>query len=529
MQRVTWRSILLVAAESAFIVGSVSASVYIRFGEWPSDVTNHLILKALLIAGVCQACLYYGDLYDLRIVSDQRELFVRLLQSLGTASLILAGLYFWFPSLIVGRGVFVIAAAFVIALVAGWRIVFEWLANRIGPRERLLMVGTNDAAVSLARELHERPELGVQIVGFVDPDPARVGAPVFNPGVIGTLNDIPAIVRDHQVDRVVVSLANARGTLPMDQLLDMKLRAGVIFDHMASVYEEYTGKIAIENLRPSWLIFSEGFRKSRVQTAVKRSIDLSAASLGLCLAAPLLLATALAVKLTSRGPALYHQTRVGQQGREFTVHKFRSMRQDAEAVTGAVWATPRDDRVTPVGRFLRRTRLDELPQLWNVLRGEMSFVGPRPERPEFVKQLTEQIPFYGQRHVVKPGLTGWAQVRYTYGASVEDAMEKLQDLFYIKTTASPRRPLSSEDPARRATAAVERPARRNELRRSPTRASGIRKAADRADPLLRPAPRREARADRLGPGALHLRRERRRRDGEAPVRPLLHQEPLDRA
>jgi exopolysaccharide biosynthesis polyprenyl glycosylphosphotransferase len=200
------------------------------------------------------------------------------------------------------------------------------------------------------------------------------------------------------------------------------------------VYEEYTGKIAVENLRPSWLIFSEGFRKTRWVIAVKRAMDLSVASLGLLLASPLLLLVSLAIKLTSPGPVFYHQERVGEHGHVFTVHKFRSMRPDAEAATGAVWAKAGyDPRVTRIGRILRRTRVDELPQLWNVLVGNMSLVGPRPERPEFVSDLTKQIPFYGQRHVVKPGLTGWAQVRYTYGASVEDAMEKLQyDLFYIK-------------------------------------------------------------------------------------------------
>ena len=218
----------------------------------------------------------------------------------------------------------------------------------------------------------------------------------------------------------------------MDKLLEMKLE-GVTFDHLASVYEQYTGKIAIDNLRPSWLIFSEGFRKSRLQDGLKRAIDALSAVIGLILALPIMLLVAVAVKTTSRGPVFYHQSRVGQRGRVFVVHKFRSMREDAEKGTGAVWATKQDNRVTRVGRFLRLTRLDELPQLWNVLRGDMSLVGPRPERPEFVSSLTKEIPFYGQRHTIRPGLTGWAQVRYTYGASVEDALEKLQyDLFYIK-------------------------------------------------------------------------------------------------
>jgi len=372
-------------------------------------------------------------------VSDRRELFVRIIQALGFAAVILAAIYFWFPSLIIGRGVFMVAAFLVLALVIGWRVAFEWLTRQVAPRERLLLVGTSTAAVALAREIFERrQELGVEIVGFVDPDPAMVGAPVLNPGVIGTIEDIPSIVRARGVHRVVVSLTDARGKLPMDKLLEMKLD-GVSFAHLASVYEDYTGKIAVENLRPSWLIFSQGFKKSRTLTRLKRLLDLVIAGCGLVAALPLMLLIAAAIKLTSPGAALYSQRRVGQHGRIFTVRKFRSMRQDAEAHTGPVWASKEGDRrVTAIGRFLRRSRLDELPQLWNILRGDMSFVGPRPERPEFVEQLTRQIPFYGQRHIIRPGLTGWAQVRYTYGASKEDALQKLQyDLFYIKHLSLP--------------------------------------------------------------------------------------------
>jgi sugar transferase (PEP-CTERM system associated) len=390
--------------------------------------------KALLIAGVVQACLYYADLYDLRLLSDRRELFIRILNALASASLVLAAIYFWVPELIIGRGVFMIAATLVITLVISWRIAFEWASRRVRPSERLLLVGTNAAAVDLASEIHaRRHQLGVEIVGFIDPDPARVGEPVLNPGVIGAIEDIPSIVRARRVHRVVVSLADARGKLPMDKLLELRLD-GVNFDHLASVYEEYTGKIAVENLRPSWLIFSDGFRKTRWTTAAKRLLDLAVTSVGLVLALPLLALIALAVKLTSPGPVFYHQRRVGQHGRIFTIHKFRSMRPNAEAETGAVWASKVGDaRVTSIGGILRRTRLDELPQLWNVLKGDMSFVGPRPERPEFVGDLTRQIPFYGQRHIVRPGITGWAQVRYTYGATTEDALQKLQyDLFYIK-------------------------------------------------------------------------------------------------
>jgi sugar transferase (PEP-CTERM system associated) len=429
-QHVTWRQVVLIASESVLITGAIALAAHLRLAGagLPVDVW----LKAFLVATVTQLCLYYAELYDFRILSEPRELFVRLFQALGSASLILAVIYFWVPSLVIGRGVFVIASAVVISAVAGWRFVFEWATGRLGERERLLLVGTSAATVALARELHTRKELGVRIVGFVDVDPALVGQPVFNPGIIGTIDDIPAIIAEQSVDRVVVSLVDARGHLPMDKLLDMKL-SGVGFDHLASVYEEYTGKIAIENLRPSWLIFSEGFRKARALHGAKRIVDVLAAVAGLMLTAAIMALVALAIKLTSPGPVLFTQTRVGKDNRVFTLFKFRSMNANAEAKTGAVWATPGDSRITPLGRFLRKTRLDELPQFWNVLRGDMSLVGPRPERPEFVSDLTKDIPFYGQRHVAKPGITGWAQVRYSYGASVEDALEKLQyDLFYIK-------------------------------------------------------------------------------------------------
>jgi sugar transferase (PEP-CTERM system associated) len=321
-----------------------------------------------------------------------------------------------------------------VALSVGWRLAFVWGTTKTRPTERLLLVGKNAAAIELARELHDRrAELGVVIVGFADTDASQVGITDAQFPVVGTVDEIPALIKEYDVDRVVVSLADARGKLPMERLLDMRM-AGVSFAQLPSVYEQYTGKIAVENLRPSWLIFSEGFAKITPFGGAMRIVDLVGSAVLLVLALPVMALAAVAVRLTSPGPALYVQQRVGMNGRVFPIYKFRSMRADAEATTGAVWAAPGDDpRVTKVGRLLRRSRIDELPQLWNVIRGDMSLVGPRPERPEFVENLTRQIPFYSQRHVVRPGLTGWAQVRYAYGASVEDAMEKLQyDLYYIK-------------------------------------------------------------------------------------------------
>ncbi|MBY0496923.1 MAG: TIGR03013 family PEP-CTERM/XrtA system glycosyltransferase [Cyanobacteria bacterium] len=434
----TWRSVILVAGETLLLVAAVVISSIVIGGAraWELLTDNTAFLRVLLIVLVVQVCLHYTDLYDLHTIQTKRDLARRLMRAIGATSLILGFAYWVFPLLVVEQGVFLMSAALAIVMVMAWRSAFDVITSRLMPRERLLLVGTSPAAIVLARELFERrQEIGVDIVGFVDPDPARVGAPVINPGVVGTIDDIPGLTARMAVDRVVVSLSDQRGKLPMDQLLNVRLRSGVLFDHLASVYEEYTGKIALENLRPSWLVFSTGFRKSRLLTLTKRVFDITAAVCGLILSLPLTIISAIVVKLESpRDPVLYHQERVGLNGEPFTIHKFRTMRSDAEATTGPVWsAGDHDPRITKVGRFMRKTRLDEIPQLWNVLRGDMSLIGPRPERPAFVEKLTQQIPFYGQRHVVKPGVTGWAQVRYSYGASVEDAIEKMQyDLYYVK-------------------------------------------------------------------------------------------------
>jgi sugar transferase (PEP-CTERM system associated) len=431
LPRLTWRRLTLVSFESVLIAAAIAAGVQLRLGS-PAWRGPDLAIKILLMTAVCQCGLYYRNMYDCRVLERRAELLARVLQGTAAAALLLALLFVLAPALLIGQGVFLTSAALLIGAVTAWRLAFEWVAPR-GPRERLLLVGTSAAAAELVAELRARTDHPATIIGAVAGDPGAAG----DLGVLGTIEDIPAIVRSRGIDRVVVNLADARGKLPMDKLLEMRLD-GVRFDHLASVYERYTGRIPVEDLRPSWFIFSDGFRKTRLFLAAKRAGDVTGALLALVAFAPLMLIVAAAVRLTSAGPILYRQRRVGQDGRVFTLRKFRSMRVDAEASTGAVWAVPHDDRVTPLGRLLRRSHLDELPQLWNILSGDMSLVGPRPERPEFVRELTRTIPFYGQRHVVKPGLTGWAQVCYPYGASVEDSMRKLQyDLFYIKHMSLP--------------------------------------------------------------------------------------------
>ena len=427
------RSSTLIVSETALILSAVALSAYMRLGDAMAPFGINILPGALLLTCISQVCLYCSDLYDNpHAGGDHAELIIRILQALGATCLILAAVYTLFPALVIARGVLAPAAALAAGGVVAWRLTFAWVARRVGPHERLLLVGSSAVGLALARELHERQDSRVRIVGVVDAAPVSAQAETHLP-FLGGVEDIPAIVRARSVDRVVVSFADARGKLPMHKLLEMKID-GVTFDHLASVYEEYTGKIAVENLRPSWLIFSPGFRKTTVLLLLKRGLDIVSASIGLVVTAPLVLLLAALVKLTSPGPAFYSQQRVGCDGRVFTVHKLRSMCADAERDTGPVWAARHGDtRITPLGSFMRRTRLDELPQFWTILLGHMSLVGPRPERPEFVRSLAQQIPFYGLRHVIKPGLTGWAQVRYTYGASVEDAVEKLQyDLFYIK-------------------------------------------------------------------------------------------------
>jgi sugar transferase (PEP-CTERM system associated) len=311
-----------------------------------------------------------------------------------------------------------------------WRLAFEGLTRDPHLEERVLIIGTGTLASTIARQIRAQHDFVYRIVGFLE-EPSGTEGGVAGLPVLGTPSDLPRLVAEHDVDRIVVSLGDRRGHLPIQELLQAKL-AGVRVEDAATTYERITGKILTDGLNPSWLIFSDGFCASRATRIVKRILDLVFAGIGLIIAAPLMLLTAVAIRLESRGPIFYCQERVGEGGGTFTLCKFRSMRADAEAGT-PVWAKDKDDRVTRVGRFLRLARLDEMPQLWNVLRGDMSFVGPRPERPYFVQQLAAAIPFYTERHAVKPGVTGWAQVKYRYGASIEDAMEKLRyDLYYIK-------------------------------------------------------------------------------------------------
>ena len=425
---VSTRSLTIFTGEMILIFGSVALAASLQDSNaWPGQ-----LWKIALVTVICQLCLYYNDFYDLTLVHSNRELVVRLLQAVGAASIILGALYFTAPALVIGDGIFVSALLVFLVGILGWRLLFNQLAGSLKLEERILVVGTGETARKVARQILAQRDFAYRVIGFVDDDRSRIGERIVNPAIVGTPEDIPSLVSKHQIDRIVVGLADRRGKLPIEQLLKAKM-TGVRVEDATTTYERVTGKILIDDLRPSWLIFSEGFRVSRWTRFMKRSIDLTLSVTMAIVCFPLMVLTAIVIWLESGRPVLYCQERVGENGRPFTLCKFRSMRKDAEQAGRPVWARDDDDRVTRVGRFIRKTRLDELPQLWNVARGDMSFVGPRPERPYFVTELAKEIPFYQQRHAVKPGLTGWAQVKYRYGASLEDAMEKLRyDLYYIK-------------------------------------------------------------------------------------------------
>jgi sugar transferase (PEP-CTERM system associated) len=427
-RNVSVRGLTVFGFELILISGSMALAAEMHGALAAADPT--MPWKIALVTALCQLCFYYNDLYDLTVVHSNRELVVRLLQAAGAAAIVVAAACVAAPSLIVDPSTFVTALGVFLVAVLSWRLAFNYFAHDPHLEERVLIIGTGHTARMLARQIGTQQDFAYRLVGFVDQGEDH--SYVRQHDILGNAEDIDRLVVTRHVDRIVCGLSDRRGRLPIEALLRAKL-SGVRVEDATTTYERLTGKILIDDLKPSWLIFSDGFRASRTTRFVKRMLDLSLSMIGVVLAAPLMLLTAIAVKLDSAGPVLYSQERVGENGRIFNIYKFRSMCADAEPAGFALWARDGDERVTRVGRVIRVTRLDELPQLWNVMNGDMSFVGPRPERPFFIEQLAREIPFYMQRHAVKPGLTGWAQVKYQYGSSIEDAMEKLRyDLYYIK-------------------------------------------------------------------------------------------------
>jgi len=434
--RINVRTLLLIIAEALLIFLAMVTAAYLRLG-WLDAYTElsekQGFLKAALVTAFCLAAFYLYDLYDFVVMHDRRELVLRLVQALGLAWIALAIAMYLVPVLMIGRGVSLIALPLALALMVVWRVAAHWLLGHPNVGEKILIVGSGASAIEVAREVLERRDAGYRIVGFVDNQPELIGQSIINPRVIGLTEDLHAVVRREGINRIVVSLGERRGQFPTQQLLDLSLSGDVAIEEGASFYERLTGRVSLDMMRPSWLIFSGRGRQGRVGAGLRAVVHRAVALVGSLASLPIALLTAILIKLDSRGPVLYSQERVGKNGRAFKLYKFRSMRTDAEK-DGPVWASKEgDERTTRVGRVIRKIRVDEIPQFWNILRGEMNFVGPRPERPHFVRQLAEEIPFYEQRHLIPPGLTGWAQIKYPYGASVEDARQKLQyDLYYIK-------------------------------------------------------------------------------------------------
>lgn len=438
-QYVSPKSLLLIFTEGGLIALALACALRLRFWNNPDEMQAlvhfpDIAIQGLVIILIVQLCFYYSDLYNLTALRGRSEQLICLGQSLGSACLVLGALYSIFPGLLIGRGTFVISVFLVATFVTINRVVLDRAWQLAAPKQNLLILGTQEMALNVARELTARADLNVNLVGFIEAKPGDSGPAktLFQHPVVGVADDLERLVLDHRVGRIIVAMEDRRGKMPVRELVRLRVQ-GVRVEDAHSTMSALTGRIWLESIHPSWFVFSEGFRRSRLNLAVKRALDLSFGIVGMVISLPVMALVAMAVKLDSKGPAIFRQERVGLGGKTFRVLKFRSMRVDAEELNGAQWATQDDPRATRVGRFIRKFRLDELPQFLNVIRGEMSFVGPRPERPVFVDQLRKEISYYDERHSVRPGVTGWAQVQYPYGATVEDAYRKLEyDLFYLK-------------------------------------------------------------------------------------------------
>jgi len=417
------------------LYSGIILAVYLRLGFDEAQrhlVESHGFYKATLATAFCVISFYLHDLYDFMVMHNRRELVLLLIQALGLGWIALALLFYGVPQLMIGRGVSLISIPIILGLMLIWRVLIHYLMGHPHIGERVLIVGSGPMALETARAALAQRDAGIRIVGFTSNDPQMVGKSILNPKVIGLSSEIADLVRRENIDRIVVSMSERRGQFPTNELLHLSLAGKVHIEECPSFHERLTGRVSIDMLRPSWLIFSGRGRHTKISAFIRVMLHRTVALIGFVFSLPIMLVTAVLIKLESSGPILYKQERVGKNGRPFMVLKFRSMRTDAEK-DGPQWASVDDGRVTRVGSIIRKIRVDELPQFWNILRGDMNFVGPRPERPHFVAQLAKEVPFYEQRHLIAPGLTGWAQIKYPYGASIEDARRKLEyDLYYIK-------------------------------------------------------------------------------------------------
>ncbi len=428
------RSAVCFFVEGGIILVSVLASFLLlhKGGNLGTIALNDALVRGIVVAFFCQSCMYLLDMYDLKHSQKWGELIFSLVFAVGVVCIGIGLVTYVVPEFGVEGSMYYLTILFVAVFLLLWRVSFDIYLQRFSPKEKILMLGTGEAAQLLGREIRQRERLGFQLEGFVSIEP-EAGNDVAGIGkLLGDASRLVAIAREHRVKKVVVALNERRGGYPIASLLDLKVHGCNVVE-WPTFFEMLAGRIPIDNLAPSYFIFQSGFRKSSLLLYTRRVLSLLTALALLFILSPLVAVTALLIKIDSPGPVFYTQERVGRRGRTFRIVKFRSMRVDAETAGGAIWATENDPRITRVGRWIRRARIDEIPQLWNVLKGDIGVVGPRPERPEFVQKLEAMIPYYSLRHTISPGLTGWAQVMFTYCGTIEESKEKLQyDLFYIK-------------------------------------------------------------------------------------------------
>ena len=385
---------------------------------------------AVVIASILVG-LYFQDLYTDLFVKSNIVLLQQLCLVVGSAFLLQGFISYLDEGLRVPIRVMIIGNSLSVLAIFGWRIFFSTYALQAVNREKFLLVGGSPLLEDIGRFIEKHPESGCMIAGYVD-DAHEPGAPLPGGKVLGSVPSLSEIVNAVLPNRVVVGMLERRNRMPVTALLELRF-GGYIIEEAAAAYERICGRVCLKELRPAQLIYSGELGPRRSDVLHQLVLNKTFAAVGIVVSLPIMLVTALAVRFSSAGPILYRQVRVGLDGVPFSLYKFRSMRADAEVATGAVWASKDDPRVTNVGRIIRKIRFDELPQLFNVLKGEMSIVGPRPERPEFVNEFSEHIPYYRQRHCVRPGITGWAQINYRYGDTLEDTVCKLEyDLYYIK-------------------------------------------------------------------------------------------------